>query len=67
MRQMIIQCTQPSDNGKNQREKNEVHRKAESDKRLGNQNARDLKVYTESLFLRSKTALSLGINLIIWE
>ena len=35
MRQMIIQCTQPSDNGKNQREKNEVHRKAESDKRLG--------------------------------
>ena len=62
---MTTPCIQPSDNGKNQSEKNEVHRKAESDKRLGSQNASDQKVYTESLFLRSKTALSLGT--IIWD
>ena len=57
MRQMTTPCTQPSDNGKNQREKNEVHPKAESDKLLDSQNASDQKVYTESLFLLSKTAL----------
>ena len=58
---MITPCTQPSDNGKKQGEKNEVHRKAESDKHQDSQNASDQKVYTESLFLLSKTALSLGI------
>ena len=57
MRQKTTPCTQPSDNGKNQREKNEVHPKAESDKLPGSQNASDQKVYTESLFLLSKTAL----------
>ena len=67
MRQMTTQCTQPSDNVKNQREKNEVHPKAESDKRLGSQNDSDQKVYTEILSLQSKTALSLGINMITWE
>ena len=58
---MTTPCIQPSDNGKKQGEKNEVHRKAESDKRLGSQNASDQKVYTESLFLRLMTALSLGL------
>ena len=56
---MTTLCTQPSDKGRNQRE-DEAHRRAESDKHLDSQNARDQKVYTESQCLRSKTVLLLG-------